>query len=74
MSFETEIKESLLSAFPDAKIDLVDYAGDDNHFILTIKEKNLFGKTRVAQHRMINKILDPLYRKGLHALQIEILE
>lgn len=74
MTFENEIKNFLLKNFPNALIDLQDYAGDDNHFTLKIKDASLMGKKRLEQHRIINKILNPLYEKGLHALQIEILE
>lgn len=74
MTFASELKEVLFGHFPDAVIDLIDYAGDDNHFMLKIKDESLLGKKRLEQHRIINRVLDPLYKKGLHALQIEILK
>ena len=49
-----------------------DSAGQ-THYHIQISSDELTGLTRVAQHRMINKLLKEEFDRGLHALSIEVI-
>ena len=44
----------------------------ESHFRVRISSAVLTGKSRVAQHRLINEVLAEELRKRVHALAIEI--
>lgn len=46
--------------------------GGQTHYRITIASETLTGKNRVAQHREVNRILQPCFDAGLHALQINV--
>ena len=58
----TEIERLIRASFPDAKIEIRDLAGDNNHYAATVVDEAFRGKNRVQQQRMVNaalaKILD----------------
>lgn len=64
-----DITAQIVSAIPDAKIELIDTAGDRDHYAVTVTSNAFSGKTRVAQHRMV---MDAIGELGttLHALSI----
>lgn len=45
----------------------------ETHFHIAIKSKKLEGLSKIAQHRMINKLLEKELKESIHALSIEIL-
>ena len=45
----------------------------ESHFRLRISAPQLVGKSRVAQHRMINEVLANELKTRIHALAIEII-
>ncbi len=53
------------------------HAGDDgsgeSHYNLTIVSACFSGLSRIERHRMINKLLAPVWAEGLHALSIKAL-
>ena len=53
-----EIKSLILKSIPDAKIEIKDLAGDDNHYAATIKSKVFQGKTKVQQHKLVYDSLE----------------
>ena len=65
-----EIEAYLKHAFPDAKIEIRDLAGDDNHFAASISSSAFKGKSRVAQHQMVYAALKGHMGGTLHALQL----
>lgn len=66
----TEIETYLRAAFPDAAIDLVDLAGDNDHFQVTVVSEAFRGKSRVQQHRMVFDALQGHMGGTLHALAV----
>jgi BolA family transcriptional regulator, general stress-responsive regulator len=46
---------------------------DQYHLALTLSSQDLKGKSRVAQHKLIYKILDPFLKSSVHALKIRLL-
>lgn len=72
MPIAQEKLESLLAEkFPDAKIEVVDLVGDDNHYSVKIIDKIFAGKTRIQQHKMVNSALKEILGDVLHAMQLK---
>ena len=65
-----EIETIIKSALPDAQIELVDTAGDNNHWSATVTSKEFVGKSRVQQHQMVNKAFGDKLGTTLHALAL----
>jgi stress-induced morphogen len=62
---------SLISkSFPEAKIEIIDLMGDDNHYSVKIIDKSFAGKSRVEQHKMVNQALKGYLGDILHAMQL----
>jgi stress-induced morphogen len=62
--------DMLNEAFPDSTVDLVDLAGDDDHYQATIISKQFAGKSRVQQHQMVYAALKGKMDQDLHALAL----
>ena len=66
-----DIEALLRDAFPDAEIDIVDLAGDGDHYRAVIRSAAFAGKTRVAQHQLVYAALKGRMGSELHALALE---
>lgn len=66
-----DIEAHLREAFPDAEIELVDLAGDGDHWKAIIASGAFAGKTRVAQHQLVYAALKGKMGGVLHALALE---
>ena len=64
---ETHIKE----AFPDAQMELIDLAGDNEHYELRIASEQFRGKSRVVQHQMVYAAFKGKMGSTLHALALK---
>tara|TARA_B100001029_G_C14589728_1_gene198384 strand:+ start:29 stop:286 length:258 start_codon:yes stop_codon:yes gene_type:complete len=67
---KNEISEMIMSAFPDATLELDDTAGDRNHYSAKISSKIFNGKTKVEQHKLVYKALKGKMGNELHALAL----
>ena len=67
----TQIKAYLHEAFPDATVELVDLAGDNDHFQVTVTSMAFTGKSRVSQHKMVFDALKGNMGSKLHALSVK---
>lgn len=65
------IESHLRTAFPDAIIDLIDTAGDQDHYSLTVTSESFRGKSRIEQHKMVYAALQGAMTATLHALQVK---
>ncbi len=65
-----EISKMIMNAFPNAKLELKDTAGDNNHYEAKITSKIFNGKSRVEQHKMVYKALKGKMGNELHALAL----
>jgi stress-induced morphogen len=65
-----EIERLIKAKFPDAKIELTDLAGDDDHWAAHIVTAAFKGKSRVQQHQMVYDALGSRMGDVLHALQL----
>ena len=68
-----EIIEMIVKALPDAKVDVKDLAGDDNHYSATITSSLFEGKTKINQHKMVYEALEGKMGGVLHALSLTTL-
>lgn len=58
-------------AFPDADVDVIDLAGDGDHYKAIIISEDFRGLPRVAQHQLVYKALEGRVGEELHALALE---
>ncbi len=65
-----EIERMLREAFPDAKIQIQDLAGDGDHYAATVISEAFRGKSRVQQHQMVYAALQGKMGGELHALAL----
>lgn len=61
------IKESI----SDAEVELIDLAGDGDHYKAIITSSSFAGKSRIAQHQMVYAALKGRMGGELHALALE---
>lgn len=66
-----EIEALLNESFPEGTIELVDLAGDNDHFSVTVISEQFRGKSRVIQHKMVFAALKGAMDGPLHALQVK---
>jgi stress-induced morphogen len=65
-----EIIQLVQAQLPDAVIDLVDLAGDQDHYQMRITSASFIGKTKIQQHQLVYKALGALMGTQLHALSL----
>ena len=65
-----EIERMLREAFPDAKIEIRDLAGDGDHYAATVISEAFRGKSKVQQHQMVYAALQGKMGGELHALAL----
>ena len=66
-----EIKELILDAIPDARVEIRDLAGDGDHYAARVVSESFAGMSRVRQHQLVYKALGGRMGGELHALQLE---
>lgn len=64
-----DIKRMVLTALPDAAIELTDLAGDNDHYSITVTSAAFKGKSRIEQHRMVMNAIGGM-GTTLHALSV----
>jgi len=65
-----EIERMLREAFPDARIEIRDLAGDGDHYAATVISEAFRGKSKVQQHQMVYAALQGKMGGELHALAL----
>jgi stress-induced morphogen len=65
-----EIERLIKEAFPDARIEIKDLAGDGDHYSARVVSAAFKGKTRVQQHQMVYGALKGQMGGVLHALAL----
>jgi len=66
----TEIESLIKAAFPDARVEIQDLAGDGDHYAATVVSEAFRGKSRVQQHQMVYGALKGQMGGVLHALAL----
>jgi len=68
---QKDLQKILQEKFPKGEIQIVDLAGDDDHYSVTIIDEIFAGKTRIMQHKLVNEALGDVIKKQLHAMQLK---
>ena len=68
---QKDLHDILSEKFPNAKIEILDLAGDDDHYSVTIIDEIFAGKTRIQQHKLVNQALGDVIKTQLHAMQLK---
>ena len=72
MSMEqSEIERLIKASLPDAEIEIIDLAGDNNHFSAHVTSSTFEGKSRIQQHKMVYDSLGDKMGGILHALALK---
>jgi stress-induced morphogen len=66
-----EIERLIVEAFPDARVEIKDLAGDGDHYSATVTSSAFRGKSRVQQHQMVYGALKGQMGGVLHALALQ---
>ena len=67
----SEIETRIKAAFPDAKVVMVDLAGDGDHWAARVTSAAFAGKSRVQQHKMVYAAIGSEMGGDLHALALQ---
>ena len=70
----SEIERLILESLPGATVEVVDTAGDQNHYAVNVVAEEFRGKNRVQQQRMVNKALESILHGAgapLHAMALQ---
>ena len=68
---QTEIEQMIRDAFPDARVEVKDLAGDGDHYAATVISEAFRGKSRVQQHQIVYSALQGRMGGVLHALALQ---
>lgn len=68
---ESEIREAIMAAFPDAEIQIIDLAGDNNHWAISVTSNAFAGLSRVNQHKLVYNALGSGVGSDVHAVQVQ---
>ena len=66
----SEIEALIRAALPDARIEIRDLAGDNDHYAATVISSAFAGLSRVRQHQLVYRALGGRMGGELHALQL----
>ncbi len=66
-----EIESLIREAFPYARIEVKDLAGDGEHYAANVVSAAFAGKSRVQQHQMVYSALKGRMGGELHALALQ---
>ena len=65
-----DIETLIRAAFPDAKVEITDLAGDGDHYAARVVSEAFRGLPRVRQHQAVYAALGGRMGGELHALQL----
>ncbi len=68
---QSEIERLIKASLPDAEVEIIDLAGDNNHFSAHVTSSTFEGKTRIQQHKMVYDALGDKMGGILHALALK---
>ena len=68
---QIEIEQLIKASLPDAQVEIIDLAGDNNHFSAHVISSAFEGKSRIQQHKMVYDALGDKIGGILHALALK---
>ncbi len=69
-----EIERLIKASIPDAHVEIIDLAGDDDHFSAVVTSRAFAGLSKLKQHQLVYKAIGSHMGGTLHALQLQTLE
>lgn len=66
----TDIEAAILAALPGATVEIIDLAGDGDHYAATVTAAQFAGLPRVKQHKLVYNALGDRMGGVLHALKL----
>ena len=66
-----EIEKRIIDAFPEAKVVMVDLAGDGDHWAARVTSEAFRGKSRIQQHKLVYAAIGSDLGGELHALALQ---
>ena len=66
-----DVRSQLVSAFPDADVELVDLTGTKDHYQARIVSSAFAGKSPVEQHQLVYRALGEAMNGPIHALALK---
>lgn len=70
----SELKATILAAFPDASVEVTDLTGTQDHYKARIVTAAFTGKNKIQQHRMVYAALGDAMKGPVHALALDTSE
>ena len=71
MPSETHVRDRILTALPDAVVEVTDYTGTGDHFRAVVESERFRGLSRVEQHKLVYRALDgDMGDHSIHALAL----
>ena len=71
---QAEIERMIREAFPDARVEVKDLAGDGEHYAASVVSTAFRGLSKVRQHQMVYAALKGKMGGDLHALALTTAE
>lgn len=68
---EATLHDHIVNGIPDATVTIEDLRGDGDHYAAYVVSPAFEGKSRIAQHRMVQAALKGVLGDQLHALAIQ---
>ena len=68
---KSELESIILKSFPESTIEIIDLAGDEDHYSLSIVDSSFTGLSLIKQHRMVKEALADVLQSRLHAITIK---
>ncbi len=68
---QIEIEQLIKASLPDAQVEIIDLARDNNHFSAHVISSAFEGKSRIQQHKMVYDALGDKMGGILHALALK---
>lgn len=65
------LKQRLLTAFPDAQVELFDLTGTQDHYECRIATEHFRGQSPLAQHKLVYTALGELLKGPVHAFSVK---
>ena len=68
---KSELEELLNAGFPNAKIEVIDLAGDNDHYEVRVISAAFEGLSKLDQHKTVYSVLGNRVGGQIHALSVK---
>ena len=65
-----DIEAAIVAALPGARVEIIDLAGDGDHYAAVVTAGQFAGLSRVRQHQLVYNALGGRMGGALHALKL----